>query len=116
MKDEKSITITNAFQKILKASNRKANKMWVDIGSEFCNRSIKSFLQNNNIERYLTHNEGKSVVGERFIRILKNNIYKHMTSISKNIDIDKLEDIVNKYNNTYHRTIKIKPVDVKSNT
>ena len=65
---------------------------------------------------YSTHNEGKSVVAERFIRTLKNKIYKYMTSISKNVYIDKLDDIVNKYNNTYHSTIKMKPVDVKSNT
>ena len=65
---------------------------------------------------YLTNNEGKSFVHERFIRILKNKIYKYMTSISQNVYIYKLGDIVNKYNNTYHRTIKMKPVDLKSNT
>ena len=65
---------------------------------------------------YSTHNEGKSVVAERFIRTLKNKIYKYMTSISKNVYIDKLDDIVNKYNNTYHSTSKIKPVNVKSST
>ena len=62
------------------------------------------------------HNEEKSVVAERFLRTLKNKIYKYMTSISKNVYIDKLDDIVNKYNNTYHSTIKMKPVDVKSST
>ena len=65
---------------------------------------------------YSTNNEGKSVVAERFIRTLKNKIYKYMTSISKNVYIDKLDDIVNEYNNTYHRTIKMKPVDVEDNT
>ena len=65
---------------------------------------------------YSTHNEGKSVVVERFIRTIKNKIYKYMTSISKNKYIDKLDDIVNEYNNTYHRTIKMKPNDVKYNT
>ena len=65
---------------------------------------------------YSKHNEGKSVVFERFIRTLKNKIYKHMTLISKNVYIDKSDDIVNEYNNTYHRTIKMKPVDVKDNT
>ena len=64
---------------------------------------------------YSTHNEGKSVASERFIRTLKNKVYQHMTSISKYVYIDKLEDIVNRYNNTYHRTIKIRPVDVKYN-
>ena len=70
----------------------------------------------NDIEMYSTHNEGKSVIAERFIRTLKNEIYKYMTSISKNIYIDKLDDTVNKYNNAYHSTIKMKHLDVKSNT
>ena len=64
---------------------------------------------------YLIHSEGKSVVAEGFIRTLKIKIYKYMTSLSKNVYIDKLDDIVNDYNNTYHRTIKMKPVDVKDN-
>ena len=61
---------------------------------------------------YSTFNEGKSVVAERFIKTLKNKIYKHMTAISKNIYVDVLDDIVTKYNNTVHRTIKMKPIDV----
>ena len=77
---------------------------------------MKPFLQNNDIDLYSTHNEGKSVIAERFIRTLKNKIYKYMTLVSKNVYIDKLDDIVNKYNNTYHSTFKMKPVDVKSNT
>ena len=70
----------------------------------------------NNIVMYSTHNEGKSVIAERFIRTLKSKIYKYMTSISKNVYIDKLDDIVDEYNNTYHATIKMKPIDVKDNT
>ena len=66
----------------------------------------------NNIEIYSTYNEGKSVVAERFIRTFKNKIFKHMTAISKNIYFDVLDDIVDKYNNTVHRTIKIKPIEV----
>ena len=65
---------------------------------------------------YSTHNEGKSVVAERFIRTLKKKIYKYMISISKNVYIDKLDNIVNEYNNTYRRTIKMKHIDVKDNT
>ena len=65
---------------------------------------------------YSTHNEGKSVVAERFIRTLKNKIYKHMTAISKNVYFNVLNDIVDDYNNTYQKTIKMKPVDVKSNS
>ena len=75
---------------------------------------MKSFLQKNDIEMYSTHNEGRSVITERFVRTLKNKIYEFMTSISKNVYIDKLDDIVNKFNNTYHRTIKMKLVNVKS--
>ena len=65
---------------------------------------------------YSTHNEGKSVVVERFIRTLKSKIYKLMTQISKNVYIDKLDDIADEYNNAYHTTIKMKPIDVKDNT
>ena len=113
---KKCITFTNAFQKSLKESKRKPNKIWLDKGSEFYNRSMKSWLEENNVEMYSTHNEGKSVVAERFIRTLKNKIYKYMTSVSKNVYFDKLDDIVNKYNNIYHNTIKMTPVDVKSST
>ena len=68
------------------------------------------------MEMYSTHNEGKSVVAERFIRTLKNKICKYMTSISKNVYIDKIRCYSYKYNNTYHITIKMKPVDVKQST
>ena len=77
---------------------------------------MKSFLQNNNIKMYSTHNEGKSVTAERFIRTLKYKIFKYMTSISKNVYIHNLDDKVDKYNNTYHSTVKMNPVDVKSST
>ena len=83
LKDQNGITITNAFQNILDESNHKPNKIWVDKCSEFYNRSMKSWLENFFIEMYSTHNEGKSVVAERFIRTLKNKIYKYMTSVSK---------------------------------
>ena len=111
LKYKKGITIASAFQKFLDNFNRKSNKIWIDKGSEFYNRSMKSWLQDNNIEIYSTHNEGKPVVPERFIGTLKNKIYKYMTSVSNNEHIDKLDDIVNEYNNTYHSTIKMKPVD-----
>ena len=90
--------------------------MWIDKGSEFYNRSTKSWSEKNLIEIYSTDNERKSLVAEKFIRTLKNKIYKYMTLISKNVYIDKLDDIANKCNNTYHSTIKMKPVDVKSIT
>ena len=90
--------------------------MRADEGSEFYNRSMKSWLEKNAVEMYSTHSEGKYVIAERFIRTLRNKIYKYMTSISKNVYIDKLDDIVNKYRNTYHRTIKMKPDVVKLST
>ena len=71
---------------------------------------MNSWLQD--IETYITHNEGKSAVAKRFTGTLKNEIFKHMTTISKNVYFDVLNDIVNKYNNTIHRTIKMKPIDV----
>ena len=77
---------------------------------------MESWLEKNNIEMYSTHNEGKCVVAQRFIRTIKNKIYKQMSSISKNVYIDKLDYIVHKYNNKKHRTIKMKPIDVKDNT
>ena len=112
---KKGIIITDGFQKILDESNRKRNKIWLGKGSKLYNRPMKLWLEKNGIERYSMHNAGKSVIAEIFIRTLKNKIYKYMTSISKTVYIDKLDDIVNKYNNTYS-TIKMKPVDVKSNT
>ena len=74
---------------------------------------MKSWLEKNATKMYLTHREGRSGVAERFITTLKNKVYKYMTSISKNIYVDKLDDTLHKYNNTYHRTVKMKPADVK---
>ena len=117
LKNKKGIGIVKALQSILKQSNsRKPNKIWIDKGSEFYNAYFKKWLGDNNLVMYSTHNEGKSVVAERFIRTLKSKIYKYMTSISKNVYINKLDDIVNECNNTYHTSIKMKPIDVKDNT
>ena len=85
----------------------------MDKRSEFYNNSFKKWLKDNDIEMYPIHNEGKSVVAEISIRTLKTKSYKYMTSVSKNVYIDKLDDIVDEYNNTYHRIIKMKPVMLK---
>ena len=116
LKDKKGISIVKAFQIILKQSNKKPNKIWVDKRSEFYNAYFKKWLRDNDIVMYSTHNEGKSIVAERFIRTLKSKIYKYITSISKNVYIDKLDDILDEYNNTYHTTVKMKPINVKDNT
>ena len=100
-----AIAIGNACQKI--TSKRKPNKIWVDLGSEFYNNLFKRSLKVNNIEMYSTYNEGKSVVAEKFIRTLKNKIFKHVTAVSKNVSFDVLDDAVDKYNNIVHRSIKI---------
>ena len=116
LKDKKGVSIVDAFQKILDKSGRKLKKIFVDKGSGFYNSSFKRWLKDNGIEMYSIHNEGKSVVAERFIRTLKTKIYKYMTSVSQIVYNNKLDYIVGEYNNTYHRTIKKKPVDVKDIT
>ena len=113
LKDKKGISIVNAFDKIIKQSNRKPNKICVDQGREFYNHVFKRWLSVNDIIMYSTFNEGKSVVAERFIRTLKNKLYKHMTATGKNLYYNILDDIVNKYNNTWRNSIKMKPRDVK---
>ena len=111
LKDKGGISIVNAFRKII-SKGRKPNIIWVDQGGEFYNNLFKRFLKINNIEMYSIYNERKSVVAERFIRTLKSKIFKHMTVVSKNVYFDVSHDIVDKYKNTVHITIKIKPIDV----
>ena len=106
LKDKKGVCIVNAFQSILKKSNRKPNKIWVDQGSKFYNNVFKKWLKDNDISIYSTYNEGKSVVAEKFIRTLKNKIYKHMTTISRNVYFDVLDDIVDEYNNNTIKPLK----------
>ena len=84
LKDRRAITIVNAFQKII-SDGRKPNQIWVDQDGEFYNNLFKRFLKTNNIKMYSTYNEGKSVAAERFIRTLKNKIFRHMTALSKNV-------------------------------
>ena len=114
LKDKRGISIINAFQKII-SEGRKPNKIQVVQGSKFYNELLKRFLKINNIEMYSTYNEGKYVVAERFIRTLKNKIFKHMAAVSRNVYFDVLDIIVDKYNNTVYRSIKMKPMDVTSN-
>ena len=114
LKDKIGISIVNAFNKIIRQSNRKPNKIWVDQGGEFYNNVFEKWLSDNDVNMYSMYKEGKSVVAERFITTLKNKLYKHMTDTGKNIYYDVLDDVVNKYNNTKHSTIKMKPIDVKN--
>ena len=116
LKDKKGISIVNAFNKIIKQCNRKPNKIWVDQGGGFYNHVFKKWLSGYDIIMYSTFMEGKSVVAERFIRTLKDKLYKHTTTTGKNVYYDALDDVVNEYNNTVHNTIKMKPIDVGANT
>ena len=115
LKDQEGISIVNAFNKIIKLSNRKPNKIWVDQGGQFYKYVFEKWLSDNDIIMYSTYNEGKSVVAETFIRTLKNKLYKHMTATGKNVYYGVLDDVVNKYNNTKHSTIEMKPIDVGDN-
>ena len=114
-KGKRGITIVNASQKII-SKEKKPNKIWVDQGGEIYNQLFKRFLKINNIEVYSTYNEGKSVVAERFNRTLKSKIFKHMKAVLKNVYFDVLDDIINKYNSTIHRTIEMKPIDFTSDS
>ena len=105
MKDKKAFTINNNFQGILDKFRPKSNEIWVDNGSEFYNRSLKSWLQDNGMKMYSTHNGGKSVEPERFLRTSK---YVYVYKCAYNI--------VHEYNNVYHKTIKMNPSDVKAST
>ena len=96
----------NPFQSILNNSKRKPNKIWVDQGSEFYNKSFKKWLEDNNIEMYSRCNEKKYGVAERVIRFLKNKIYKHMKAVSKNVYSDVLNNILDKYNNAIITLLK----------
>ena len=91
-------------------------KRYEQTKGKFYNSFFQKWLRDNNVEMYSTHNEGKFVVAERFIRTLKLKLYKYMTSMSKNKYIGELDDIVDEHNNTYHKTIKMKLTGVKDHT
>ena len=119
LREKKDITISDTFQKILNESRCKPNNISVDRASGFYSKSLKSWLEKSDIEMYSAHNERKSVAAGRLIRTLKNKTKSTNISLQylkKCVLINKLRDIVKKYNNTYHRTIKMKPVDVKLKT
>ena len=107
-KDKREVRIVNAFQKII-SKGRRPNKTWVDQGGEFYNNLFKSFLKIKIIDMYSTYNEEKSVVADRFVRTLKNKIFKHLKPVSKNVYSDILHDIfvVSKITNTVPWTYTI---------
>ena len=111
LKDKKGKTVLNAFIEIVKESNRKPNKLWVDQGREFYNKFNQEWLDNNDILMYSTHNEGKSVIAERFIKTLKSKIYKKMTANDSKSYLPYLNKSVDQYNSAYHHSINKKPTN-----
>ena len=114
LKDKRGITTVITFEKIIsKGRKAKSDPNQLKYGwikeVDFIEIFLRDFLKISNIEMYSTYNEGKSVFAERFIRTLKEKIFKHMAAVSKNFYFDVLDDIVNKYNNIVHRAIKMKP-------
>ena len=115
LKDKKGITIKNALQKIFK--KRKPKFLWTDNGKEFYNNQVNDLLEKNNIKLYSTNNsEIKSSVIERFNRTFKNMMYKKFTENNNTIFYNMIDKLVNEYNNKYHRTIKMTPVEASKKT
>ena len=108
LKDKRGIRVVSTFQKII-SKGRKPYKTWADQDVECYNNLFQRLLKMKDIEMYSKYKEGKSVVPERYIRTLKNKIFKNMTAISKSADFNVLDDIINKYNQKVYRAIKIKP-------
>ena len=111
LKDKMGKTVLDAFQYIVKSSNRKPKYIWVDEGKEFYNKDMTAWLKDENITRYFTHGEHKSAIAERFNRTLKRRMWRRFTADNTRNWIDMLDDLVSKYNNSYHNTIRMRPVD-----
>ena len=103
-----------SFGKFFNDLGRKPNKIWVDQSIEFYHKYFKKWLNDDHLKMYSTFIEGISAVAKIFIRMPKHRICKDMTAVSENVYIDVLDGIVDKYNNTYYQTTKMKPADVKS--
>ena len=105
LKDKKGKTVLNAFMEIVNESNRKPNKLWVDQGREFYNKLVQEWLDNNDTLMYSTHNEGKLVIVERFIKTLKSKIYKTIKANDIKFYLSYLNELVDQYNNTCHHSV-----------
>ena len=106
LKDKTGKSVASALRTIFKESSRKPQKMWVDKGKEFYNKDVK-----NLVEIYSTENEEKSSVVERWNRTMKDKMFRYFTANSTRKYIDVLDDLVDQYNNTKHRSIKMTPVE-----
>ena len=111
LKDKKGETVLDAFKYIVETSNRKPMYIWVDEGKEFYNKDMTAWLKDENILRYSTHGEHKSAIAERFNRTLKERMWRRFTAENTRNWIDMLDELLSKYNNSYHSTIRMRPVD-----
>src|SRR5271156_4862975 len=116
LKNKQSSTVIDAFDNIIKLSKCSPNKLWTDAGSEFINKQFKKFLTEHNsaerptgIELHHTYNEGKACVIERFNRTLKEKMWFNFTVNGNKHWIDLLDKLVNEYNNSFHRTVRMTP-------
>ena len=111
LKDKKGKTVLNVFIEIVNESNRKPNKLWIDQGREFYNKFMQEWLDNNYILLYLTHNEGKPIISEMFIKTVKAKIYKKKAAKESKSYLPYLNKLVDQYNSTYHHSIGKKPIN-----
>ena len=111
LKDKKGETVLDAFKYIVETSNRKPVYIWVDEGKEFYNKDMTAWLRDENILRYSTHGEHKSTIAERFNRTLKERMWRRFTAENTRNWIDMLNELLSKYNNSYHNTIRMRPID-----
>ena len=109
LKDKTGVAVRDAFRDIVQTSGRKPRRLWVDEGKEFYNRTLKTWLSDNRIDLYSTHNEGKAVVVERFNRTLKSRMWRHFTLRSTSAYINALPALVDSYNESKHRSIGMTP-------
>ena len=111
LKDKKGKTVVDAFDEIVNKSTCNPNKLWVDQGREFYNKAMQEWLDNNNVLMHSTHNEGKSVIAERFIKMSKAEICKKKTANDSKFSVSYLDKLVDHYNNTNHHSIVKKPIN-----
>ena len=111
LKNGNGETVLDAFKYIVETSNRKLRYIWVDKGKEFYNKDMTAWLKDENILRYSTHGEHKSAIAERFNRTLEERIRRRFTAENTRNWIDTLDELLSKYNNSYHSTIRMRPVD-----
>ena len=111
LKDKKTESVSSAFDEIFKKSKRKPEMLWTDKGSEFVSKHFKEFLKKNKIKLYHTENEEKSSIVERWNKTMKNKMWKMFSANNNTVYWDKLDKLVNDYNNTYHSSIKMTPTE-----